>query len=67
MFLKKSILNCAYLLSKLHRKLQSELSAVHSSNVILIHYDIDCQIDVQLIELKRHRMNDLAQNLHNTQ
>ena len=62
MFLKKSILNCAYLLSKLHRKLQSELSAVHSSNVILIHYDIDCQIDVQLIELKRHRMNDLAQN-----
>ena len=41
------------MLSKLHRKLQSELSAVHSSNVILIHYflDIDCQIDVQLIEL----------------
>ena len=38
------------MLSKLHRNLQSELPAVQSTNVILIDY-IDCQIDVQLIEL----------------
>ena len=52
MFLKKSITNCANLLSKLRCMLQSELPAVRSSNVILIDYIyIDCQIDVQLIEL----------------
>ena len=66
MFLKKSITNCANLLSKLRCKLQSELPAVRSSNVILIDY-IDCQIDVQLIELNRHGMNNSVQKLHNAE